>query len=261
MTISGEVGALNDAWKRLGWAHEHHLELFDAITEFQGKAPYMFRIDRHGTHAEAVFIRHVDPDEEARANIHFARLFGVFLDNCRAALNYAAYQLALLANQRNGDSGPNPEVVEFPIYASRADLTGRNWFNKFPDDMQAALEAWQPYRGHEGLWLLHQLGRKYRHRLIHPLAVVAFAEQSEVLVDGRPVEVEVLCSDAPLRDNDPVLRFPLQGNPDAVLGPTIPIGVGIDDDTCRGRLATSVANLVMSDTADAMRALLFEFFI
>ena len=261
MTEKGQPSALNHAWKRVGWAHEDRQALFEAIIAFQASEPYMFRIDRYGTYAEAVFTRHAGPDEEARAYDSFARSFGSFLDNCRAALNYTAYQLALLSNEQNSDSGPNPEVVEFPIYTDPEKLRGLWWFRKFPAHIQAALEVWQPDRGNAGLLMLHELSRKYRHRLIHPVAVFPFADQSEVVVDGHVVQVEVLCTGAPLRDNDPILRFPLRDNPDAALDPVIPIGVGIDDETCAGRLCTSVANDIITNTVDATKALLGEFFM
>lgn len=128
------------------------------------------RAEWSGTRWEVRFHSRTDPKAEALALTELARLLGSFLDHARAALNYTAYQVALLAVREdpslleppNEDGKPfRPESVEFPIYKWEKLYRTDNRLKKLPPKYTDPIKAVQPFHGgHEALWILHELAAR-----------------------------------------------------------------------------------------------------
>ncbi len=134
------------------------------------------------------FRRFLDPLTESRWSDRLTRIFGSFLDNLRGALNYLAYQAAcraLILDPTLTDL--RPEAVEFPIFRNPADYGKTNRIKKLPDTFRRVFEDVQPSEsGYEDLWILHELAREYRHRIVHAVAVFPRGEYHGALGQWRP---------------------------------------------------------------------------
>jgi hypothetical protein len=116
---------LTDAWLRVDWADMHGHLFADRSVEFLRTEPYRLWAEWNGARWEVRFHSRTDPKAELLALTELARPLGAFLDHARAALNYTAYQVALLAVRddpsllkppTDGGKPFRPESVEFPIY-------------------------------------------------------------------------------------------------------------------------------------------------
>jgi hypothetical protein len=100
--------------------------------------------------------------------LRWTRHVGGTIDYLRAALNYAAYQIALTDCPNKADS------VEFPIFNDPATFQAKNRVKDFDAARLGLIESVQPYPGRaQELWWLHELARFHRHRLIRPVIDVA----------------------------------------------------------------------------------------
>jgi hypothetical protein len=260
------IPALADAWQRFDWA-EADGYTFEALSKSLGDTgTYGIWVERHGDRWQATFRRLVNPDMEAKRLSEIARPLGSYLDNMRAALNYATYQLAQLALIQDPSLNGvlNPDAVEFPIFMDRDDFRQKNRVKKLPDEMRQAVEEIQPYDGqHMGLVALHELAREYRHRVIHPIAVLPVEERYHVLVNGieHPVsDVEIIPHER-LKDGDILLRFSLPDvNPDADVKPQIVLTVGIDHPMTSDAIGTSVLNRITPEVGATLSMLDQVFF-
>ena len=121
MTVGDEldrVRPLFDAGQRLDWADRDGAE-FSALSKwFNETRAYSLLVHRDGDSWEAYWHRHIPAQVEAEKFTELAQRLGSFLDHSRAALNYATYQLALFALDRDPTltGHLNPETVEFPIF-------------------------------------------------------------------------------------------------------------------------------------------------
>jgi hypothetical protein len=98
----------------------------------------------------------------------WTRRVGDTIDYLRAALNYAAYQIALI------DCPGKAGSVEFPIFNGPATFQAKNRVKDFAPVRLGLIESAQPYPGRaQELWWLHELARFHRHRLIRPVIDVA----------------------------------------------------------------------------------------
>ncbi len=189
--------------------------------EFFQTDPYKLWAEWNGDQWEVRFHSRADPEAEAAALTELARLLGSFLDHARAALNYAAYQVAILAVRENPSLAQpssrgapfRPESVEFPIFNSQTLYTQQNRLKKLPNRYVTAIEAAQPFRGgHVALWILHELAAQYRHHVVHPAVVWPVSEGHRVLVGGSKIEADKIETfpGAKLEPGEVLMRFNLQ---------------------------------------------------
>ena len=206
--------------------------------------PYRVRIQMKGGEGAAVFRRHIDPATEAEAFDRFSRLFSSYLDDARAALDYMTYQVALL--DAPTCPGLKPETVEFPIFRDRDLFRQQNRVKKLSDEHRSLFESVQPYDGQrEGLWLLYELARINRHRLIHPVRVSTFDAAQSLFTDTTTMllDMEIIYS-SPLEDGQEIIRFtavaPNDMEPKVRSGAAVTVGV--DHALCRGRSCVAILN-------------------
>jgi hypothetical protein len=237
--------SLVDAWQRIEWANSDGKAVEMLIDTFHATDPYTIHIQPDNDRWKATFERTIDPAAEAVELTKIARSLGSFLDNTMAALNYLTYQLALLAIAEDPslDGVLKPERVEFPIFRDRGLYRDYNRIEKLPDKYRLPIEDVQPYNGgHDGLWMLHELSRKYRHRLIHPIAVWAPAEFQGI--DGVE-DLEVVYRTKPLEHGDVILTFALGSRED--VNPKVAIAVGIDHPGCADRGAAGILQEIVDE--------------
>lgn len=245
---------LADCDARMAWANADVEALASEFREFVKLNPYLVRIDIDGQEGAATFCRMVDPTTEAEFFDHIARLFGSHLDNVRAAMNYVAYQLAVLDSPSCPDL--KPERAEFPIFVDPDVFADkRNWFHKLPGEHRDLLEEVQPYDGkRQGLWVLHELSRIHRHRLIHPARMAVYSTGVGLVTDQHTtlLDIEVVAS-GPLEDGQEIVRFiVVADNGDPKVQSRIPVTVGIDDPLCHAEGAIATLNMIRTDVEFAM---------
>ncbi len=208
----------------------------------------------NGGEGAAVFCRLIDPASEAEAFDRFSRLFSSYLDGARAALDYMTYQVALLDEPTC--PGLKPETVEFPIFRDPDLFRKQNRVKKLSDEHRGLFEAVQPYDGQrEGLWLLYELARINRHRLIHPVRVSTSDAAHSLFTDTTTMllDMEVIYS-GPLEDGQEIIRFtavaPKGKEPKVRSGATVTVGVG--HALCRGRSCQGVLSDIKRDVEAAL---------
>jgi len=261
---------LQDARRRTWWANSDGEALDAAIRDFIESDPYSIHtVKGDGDSWKATLHRNVDPADEFGILDTFARLCGSFLDNHRAALNYVACAVA----QRALDEDPSladPSLpwneqlhpwtgVEFPVFNKPAKYREKNKVRKLPDKYRNLFEQVQPYKGsYEGLWILQELSAEYRHRVVHPAALIprssryAVSVRAEILDD---IEIEPLNSGLPLKDGDEIMAFDLPDLPESLhpyVTPHVPVSIGIDHAICAGRDFQDTLNLINQDVAFVM---------
>jgi len=205
------------------------------------------------------FQRRIKEEEEWQEYEILARLFGSFLDNNRAALNYLAVELAKLAIVKDPTlaTGPwkdrlRPEKIEFPIFNAKPKFfdEGEAKIRRLPKTYRDAIKAEQPFINddNKGLWDLHILSAEFRHRVIHPIAVLPHKHLFRVLMDDEPVkttDLRILVGDDPVKHDQEVMEFRTpnisEDRYDDVK-PSITISVGFDHPLCRGRDSIAVIN-------------------
>ena len=247
-----------DAGQRIEWA-DRDGEAFGELSKwFNDTSAYALFLQRHGDRWQATWHRFIEADVEAEKFKELARLLGSFLDHHRACLNYATYQLAEHAIRVDPSLKGElvPDSVEFPIFQDPKLFRKQNRIKKLPQKYRDAIESVQPYDGrYPGLWMLHELAREYRHRVVHPTAIIPANTVPDFLVDGEPIEPPAdleLIPHERLVHGDEVLRFSLDAAPDAKVHPKLAIKVGIDHPLTRSLIGTSVLNQIGTDTDTAL---------
>ena len=245
---------LTDCYTRLRWANADAQALTHEIRTFMETHPYGIRIEMKGRKGAAVFRRLIDPTSEAETFDRFSRLFSSYLDGAQAALHYMTYQVALL----DAPTFPTlkPETVEFPIFREPDLFRQQNRVKKLSDEHRVLFESVQPYDGQrEGLWLLYELARVNRHRLIHPARVSTFDAGHSLFTDTTTelLDMEVIYS-GPLEDGQEIIRFmavaPKGMEPKVRSG--VAVMVGVDHALCRGRGCVGILNEIKVEVEAAL---------
>jgi hypothetical protein len=274
--VGNELGRpdyLADAWQRLEWANSDGQTVNDLSKWFMEASAYAIWVEHEGDRWQAICRRLCDPAVEQARLTELARALGSFLDHSRAALNYVVYQLALLAIREdpalNSPDRPakerlRPETVEYPIVRTREHFGGHNGIRNLPDKYRDFIKEKQPYDGKDQrLWVLNQLAREYRHRLVHTVAISPVENLHHVRVNGQiiaPPDMEIIPHER-LKDGDVILRFSLPGiDPDAHVYPQVVITVGIDHPLGRGIAGTRVLNDIRAVVGAVMAEAETEFF-
>lgn len=232
---------LMDCRTRMEWAEGDAKTLRDDIETFGKSGAYMILIQEHSDRWTAHFIKFIEADAEAKQFGQFARSFGTFLDHIRAALNYLTYQLALLALRQDPalQGKLNPDSVEFPIFDDPDVFRKKNRVKQLPEQYRRLLEDVQPYKtGNDGLWLLHELAREYRHRVLHPIFAWSVAEGYGVTVNGQEVtDLTITCDpQETLKHEDELFSWVMPGGTDrdSDVDPYAPVPIGLSHPLCRG---------------------------
>ena len=259
------LGSFHDAGQRLAWANSDGQAFADVGKWLVDSGAYAMWVEHEGDRWQATFRRLCEPAIEAEKLDELARRLGSFLEHSRATLNYCAYQFALLALRKNPalnspelrrEDRLRPDKVECPIVRSREQFRGHSGVRNLPDEYRRVLDEIQPYDGrNESLWLLQELAREYRHRVVHPAAITPVKDMHHVLVNGVVVDtpdMEVIPHER-LKDGDIVLRFSLPGiDPDAHVKPEVALTIGIDHALTRGLEGTGVLSRIIADVGAAM---------
>ncbi len=254
---------LRDCRRRLWWAERDGEALSRAIHSFtkpaDGNSPHSVYVSFDAGRYQATFCRMIPEREEWEAFEHFARLIGSWLDHSRAALNYLACNLAELAIREDpslaDESLPfeqrlRPEGLEFPIFEKAAKYKHRNTVRKLPKKYLDEMEVVQPcFGGDAALWDLQVLAAEYRHRVIHPVAVMPLTQHFGATFDGEPIdgELEICAPTGVLEDGTPLMRFTVRDVPagrERDVKPVIALSIGLDHHLCAGRDCISVVNAV-----------------
>jgi hypothetical protein len=259
---------LTDAWLRVDWADMHGHRFADRSVEFFRTEPYRLWAEWNGARWEVRFHSRTDPKAELLALTELARLLGAFLDHARAALNYTAYQVALLAVRddrslleppKDGGKAFRPESVEFPIYKWEKLYRKDNRLKKLPSRYTDPIEAVQPFHGgSEALWILHELAAQYRHHLVHPAIVWPVADRHRVVVGGKEIEADKIepFPKAKLEPGEVLVRFNLEGvGPGVSVEPRVMLAAGIDHELCVGHEAVGLLNSIVKEVGDVIETI------
>jgi len=262
-----------DVGRRLEWANGDGQAFNDLSKSLRDTGAYGIWVEFEGDRWKATFRRLCDPAVEEEALTELAHVLGSFLEHSRAALNYAVYQLALLAIRENpalndpalpGKDRLRPDTVEYPITRRQEDFSSHNGIRNLPEKYRGVIKAHQPYDGkNQGLRMLNELAREYRHRVVHAAAITPIEDMHHVLINDVPVptlDMEIIPRER-LEDGDVVLRFSL---PDTYAGanvkPNVVIAVGIAHALTRGLDGTRVLNEIAGDVNAALDEIEREFF-
>jgi hypothetical protein len=242
---------LADFWKRMEWSDDDAERLHAEGLRFFETDPYDFRVDLDGDGGQVVVERRAEPAAEAEILKRVERLLGTYLDHVRAALNCLTYQIAL------SDVRESPElvadVVEFPIFNDPKTFRKYNRVKKLSHENRRRFESVQPYDANfNGLWILHELARVHRHRLLHTLGMGTVHENTGLTIDGGTLtEFEVL-HDGVLEDETPILSFAFaRERPYVEVNAKVAFTICIDHPLCRGRDGSDVINEITRDAAHA----------
>jgi hypothetical protein len=176
-----EIDPLEGASLKLMRARDHLATLKDEYSAFCARDPvrvtmqYENREYPQTTIDEyAVFRAHIDENPPS----HWSVIVGDVLQNARAALEHLAWQLA---RKEHGGRGPKECETGFPMLTKDPDSDNgakRTWqrsVGRIGERAQEEIKKLQPYqRGYEAkrdlLWILHDLARVDRHRVLHVVA-------------------------------------------------------------------------------------------
>ncbi len=256
---------LADAWQRIDWANDAGQAFRDRAVAFFATDPYKLWAEWNGDQWQVVFHSRTNPTAEHEALTELAGLLGSFLDHARAALNYTAYQVALLAVRENpsllqptpeGGKPFRPESAEFPIFKSQDLYNAQHRMKKLAACYVGSIEAVQPYHGgHDALRILHELAAEFRHHIIHPTVVWPVHERHMVFVGGKALFPSDLESEPHgyLQPGDVLLRFKLTGvGPGVEVAPKVALAAGVDHPLCEGREAIGLLKEIIREVTAVM---------
>ena len=240
-----------DAWKRADWAQGDMETLNGLVKTWIEEKPYVTWFHEQDDRWYATF-RRLAPEERERELLDkHARLVGSVLDHLRAALNYLAFQLAMLGLSEDPSlqGKVNPESVEFPIFMDPDLYRKKNRIKALPKKFESRIEAVQPYHSGEhahGLWMLHELSRVHRHRLIHPTAMTSYVPGQGFHLDfpETMADVEVLYKGGELNHGDDLYSFVALPDHAHEMNPQPVLGVGLLDPVCDGLPEVHVMNKI-----------------
>jgi hypothetical protein len=214
--MSKNMGLLNPNLK-MSWAKKH-LDSLEAIRQaFIDSKP-----ERIEAYDDIPAQEHVIKITVLGAPAESGLIFGDAVSCMRSALDYLAWQLALLTTPK-----PSRDVC-FPVIEENS-VDAQVRFTKqtfgIPDDAIAVMKSLQPY--HAGalyqahhLWRLNKMWNvvKHRHIGIHSTMV-------EILVPAhiKPIEMKIV-------GNHGIMRFPISAKPDMGLHPAVTYEIQFGDE-------------------------------
>jgi len=256
------VGFLNlaDAATRLIWSEEDAHALSRVANSFRESDPYTIWLHEQGDRWYWTFLRECTEEDEA-AMIHLqTKFFSGYVDNLRAALNYLAYQTAVfsLIEYPTLQGKLNPNTVEFPIFNDSGLFRQHNRIKQLPQKYFDWIEHVQPYHGRtDGLWILHELSRENRHRLLHPVAFHPFGKVGGLFSDNLPdsaEDVDITYSGGGLKHGQDLCSFTSSVPFDPHNYPKIQISIGVDHPICETKPLVQAMNEMASDVYSILTA-------
>ncbi len=260
MTVTPTLG---DSWCRFDWAQDDCEALNGLQRAFRDSGTYSTWVQPESDRRHVIFRLMVDPATERQRLNPLARLFGTALDHGRATLNYLTYQLAQIALIEDPTLQLRPEAVEFPIFNDADSFRINNRVKKLPDKYRDRLEEVQPYDGkNQGLWMLHELAREFRHRLIHPMAVFPVGDYHGIFrdpIDGSIGDVDIWYQGGALKDGDKLFSFTVSDDFQPDMTPPIQIAIGVDHPLCENTTMNDVLQAIMDDIVTVMVGWIADF--
>jgi hypothetical protein len=243
---------LTDPWQRFDWGEIEGKSLELWTKDFSHQNAYMSHVHQDGDRWCWDFVKLIPADDEAALFAQGAQIVGAFLEHMRSALNYLTYQLALhiVAEDPTLAGKVNPNRVEFPIFDDPTTFQNESRVKNFPAQYRDPIEAVQPYGGkHPSLWMLHELAREYRHRVIHPMACYPLGE-FEGFTGTLPdfiFDVERPYKGGPLKGGDPLFscRSPKDFDPNDY--PNLMLAIGVDHPLCYGLSCVSALHEIAGE--------------
>jgi hypothetical protein len=210
------VTRLDGSFAKLDRADEHISGLHQAIQVWSGKQPYSLTEHDNPEKTERVYRLKIDQPPEA---LRWGVQVGDAIHNLRSALDLLAWQAA-------GGDGTAPSWTEFPIFKDETIYlnTGRGGgLNKISGvkdpGYRTLFKECQPWRNPDGhdkdaLWMLHELDRIDKHRVVTPILTVPLRAAGQVLVTYQSKEAAENATppifssppQAPLEDGAEVVR-------------------------------------------------------
>lgn len=210
---------LDGCRERVRRAEEHLSELEREVASMIEKQAYSlpFDLDIKPPHPAI----NVGQPPETFAGVRLGTLVGEIIYNCRCALDYLVYALAVL------DSGTPQENTQFPIMETAKDFTGRGkaMLVGINDAHVAAIERLQPYNGCDWTRRLRDLSNMDKHRHLVPGGGImqatvyselttdlswihgAFDRKARHPITGKNVHVKVhVASEILFADRTPVIQ-------------------------------------------------------
>jgi hypothetical protein len=186
---------LDGAIAKVNRAREHIEALSEAIQSTVKGYRYRVVVAERDTHHPGYRALRIETQNDLVLPISWSVIVGEVAHDLRSALELLAYQLLLL----NQPTSRALTEVTFPIRIhgprsskSKPDRWGKNAARLFKREHMAMIQRLQPYHRKNGkrrnhLWLLHEVNRADKHRLIQ-LASVAMAriEAQRVTLMGDP---------------------------------------------------------------------------
>lgn len=181
-------------WGRLERAATHREAASAEWNAFLDHEPYDFRLDVDDEGNGTLWLVQLEPVPPI-----LGVLFGEYLYNLRAALDYCIYDVAVCDSKQ--DPPPGEGTLQFPIFSDEASFRRNEYRIKALSERHRKwVESVQPYRGDDGrgpeyrsLYWLNELGRRDRHRQLH--VVGAYVSESAPMVRSSRSPVGVFFQD------------------------------------------------------------------
>ena len=170
---------LDGALLKLKWANDHFYALQQTIQNWRDSHPY--EIDGRMVSNKNMRQYLLTVKENIPIPAEFSLMVGDICNNARSALDYALWQLWLLANPAfNGNVYfPNSDSLNSFSSRSKGNIGGLTSAQK------AIIERLQPYNtGDKELSILRDLNNSDKHRIIQLFAVSAKTEIMDLLTPG-----------------------------------------------------------------------------
>ncbi len=204
------TNALEGSRLKVERAKEHFRYLQAQIVTFLAQNPYGIVIDQDKKTGEAIWYARVSQEPPGQ----WAAIVGDIVHNLRAALDHIVFQLI-------GD--PQNEYSEFPSSwkAEHYESSGRGKIKGVPVAAETIIQTVQPYQRGDAyhahpLYLLNELARRDRHRLLNIVGAAARIQQftigkGDIHIDrleiGGP---QFVC---PLKDGAQIIRLKMTAEP------------------------------------------------
>lgn len=183
-------------WLRVDRASAHRVELADLWHKFIEDEPYEFALDYEG---KGRFLLRVFEQDSPPPEM--AVVFGEWLYNLRAALDYTVYATAICVTGSRRPAGH--DQLQWPVY-DRPELFTENLYRLKPlaDHHRDLLEKVQPYRHPDpdtsALGWLHRLAKIDRHRRL-TVQTAYMAEMSPVFYAPPGCNIKLQWGDRVIR--------------------------------------------------------------
>lgn len=153
----------SNCWFRWERANEHRMEMVSVWNAYIDQHPHDVQLHHQGQGVYVVRITETEPFPSK-----FAGLFGEWINNLRASLDYIIWATSTYVSGRIPP--PNSGTLQYPIYDDEATWKKNLYrIKNLPNHQQTQLKQMQPFAGDldkNYLGLINRLGRIDRHRTL-----------------------------------------------------------------------------------------------